>query len=209
MVKLWKPSNSILFWPFFGFHNFPCGPFVVCEIPYEFVFLAAGNAVGLEREEPRSCLVPEFTFVHVQFPRQPRLMLGLDFTLSCGFSISSNRHEIDWIWLQIDWLYPFHLLKTTFVTYILVTSGPSLRGSAPWKHLSLCKLQVASWPFTRASLSNYRPGIAPKRPTCVRLLWKHFLLDGLNILATSSSLQLSPVAKWCVVPASNLGLKLA
>ena len=66
---------------------------MVCEIAYEFVFLAAGNAVGLKREEPRSCLVPEFTFVHVQFPRQPRLMLGLDFTLSCGFSISSNRYE--------------------------------------------------------------------------------------------------------------------
>ena len=118
-------------------------------------------------------------------------------------NIIANRLEI------YRRFYPFHLLKTTCVTYMLVTSGPSLRGSAPWKHLSLCKPQSASWPFTRASLSNYRPGIAPKRPTCVRFLWKHFLLDGLNILATSPSLQLSPVAKWCVVLASNLGLKLA
>ena len=121
-----------------------------------------------------------------------------------------NRSNMIANWLEIyRRLYPFHLLKITCVTYILVTSGPSLQRSAPWRHLSLCKLQTASWPFTRASLSNYRPGIAPKRPTCVRLLWKHFLFDGLNILTTSSSLQLSPVAKWCVVLASNLGLKLA
>ena len=139
---------------------------MVCEIAYEFVFLAAGNAVGLEREEPKSCLVPEFTFVHVQFPRQPRLMLGLDFTLSCGFSIyqATGTKSIEYD-CKLTGNIPSALSLSPFEDYLC-----HLYTGDIWSLKILEPLQAASWPFTRASLSNYRPGIAPKRPTCVRFL---------------------------------------